>query len=686
MTGKLCKYFISAGLVCAMVSAASAQTAAQASQQPDKRAAAYYNFAMAHIFAELAGTYGYRSDYVDKAIEHYRAALDADPGASYVSEELTDLYMQSGKLRDAVTEAEDMLKRDPNNIDARRMLGRIYSRLIGDQQQNRVNEQMLHKAIEQYEKVVEKDPRDTDTWLMLGRLYKVSQDSVNSEKAYKKALDLDPDNEFALSGLALVYSDLGDSKSALDMWRRLADKDPRPQHLRALASALEQNHDYKGAVETLRRALDMAPRDSEVKKSLAEDLLLAGETDDALKLYTELAAADPNDARLQLRLSQVYRQKRDFANARAAQDRARKIDPDSLEVRYNDVNLSEAEGKTSDAIARLKEILDSTAKKSYGPPEQANRAILLERLGLLYRNNEQFPEAIDMFRKLAQLDPDAGARASAQVIDTYRQAKDFKKAEAESDAASKKYPDDRTLRAVRASLMADLGKTDEAIAATKQLLDGKNDRETWIALAQFYDKAKRFKEEEEALNAADKLSDGPDEKETVLFLRGAMFEKMKKYDEAETAFRKVLETSPQNASALNYLGYMLADRNVRLEEAHKMITRALDLEPNNGAFLDSLGWVNFRMGKLDDAEANLRQSLERVSRDPTVHDHLGDVYAQKGRLKDAIAQWEISLREWDASAKPEIDPVEVAKIQKKLEGARVRLAKEGGVSHQPPRR
>jgi tetratricopeptide (TPR) repeat protein len=689
MNGKLRTMILCSGLVSALAWSGLAQSQPAApSKQPDKQASAYYNFAMGHMYAELAATYGYRSDYVDKAIEHYRAALEADPGAGYVSEELTDLYMQSGKLRDAVTQAEEMLKANPDNLEARRMLGRIYSRLIGDQQANKVNEQMLRKAIEQYEKVVAKEPDDIDSWLMLGRLHKIAQDSVNSEKAYKKALELDPDNEFAISGLAQVYADLGDSKSALEMSKKLAEKDPRPQALRALAEAYEQVHDYKSAAQTLQRALDAAPKDPEIKKNLAQDLLMSDQTDEALKLFKEMAEAEPNDAFLQIQLSRIYRVKRDFAKAHAAQDRAREIDPDNLEVKYNEVNLLEAEGKTADAIARMKDLLNATAKKSYTAPDQANRAILLNQLAALYRENDKFPEAVETYRSIIQLDPDNGGRASAQIVETYRQAKDFHKAEQEADAALKKYPNDRTLKMVRASLLADMGRIDEAAAATKQLLDGKNDRETYLALAQVYDKGKRFKEEADAIDAAEKLCTSDDDKESVVFLRGAMYEKMNNLDAAEAQFRKVLEINPQNAGAMNYLGYMLADRNVRLQEAYKLIAKAVELEPNNGAYLDSLGWVNFRMGKLDEAEANLRQALERTSTgsDPTVRDHLGDVYLQKGRFKDAIAQWEIALREWDRSAKSEIDPVEVAKVQKKLEGARVRLAKESGVAPQAQHR
>jgi len=75
---------------------------------------------------------GNRGEYVNKAIEHYQAALKLDPSATFLSEELTDLYIQSGQLARAVTEAEALLKQNPDNLDARRVLGRIYARNIGD--------------------------------------------------------------------------------------------------------------------------------------------------------------------------------------------------------------------------------------------------------------------------------------------------------------------------------------------------------------------------------------------------------------------------------------------------------------------------------------------------------------------------------------------------------------------------
>ena len=194
-------------------------------KKPDK-SQAYYHFALGHVYAELASAYGNRGDYLTKAIENYRLAMKEDPSASFLSEELSDLYIQAGRIREAVTDAEEALKQNPNDIGARRLLGRIYTRMIGDPQQGRIDEKMLPKAIEQYQKIAELAPDDVDTWLMLGRLQKVAQNSVESEKAYKKALELDPNNEDALTGLAMVYADVGDSKSAAEMLRRVTDKNP----------------------------------------------------------------------------------------------------------------------------------------------------------------------------------------------------------------------------------------------------------------------------------------------------------------------------------------------------------------------------------------------------------------------------------------------------------------------------
>jgi tetratricopeptide (TPR) repeat protein len=297
---------------------------------------------------------------------------------------------------------------------------------------------------------------------------------------------------------------------------------------------------------------------------------------------------------------------------------------------------------------------------------------------VMLRSHDRTQEAVDTFGELSALDPTLASRSEAQIIETWRAAKEFEKAAQVADAAAAKYPEDKTIASIRASVLADMGRGEEGAQTIRKLMEGEGDRETWLQLAQIYEKAKNYEQMGKALDAAEKLSEGDDEMEMIHFMRGAMYERSKDFDNAEKSFRKVLEMNPENSSALNYLGYMFADRNVRLQEAHDLVKKALDLEPNNGAYLDSLGWIYYRMDRLPEAEAHLRRALERYSRDPVVNDHLGDVYFKQGKLKEAIAQWQAALKEWEAASKAELDPKAIAETQRKLESAKVRLAKEGG--------
>jgi tetratricopeptide (TPR) repeat protein len=644
----------------------------------DSKAAAYYHYSLGHLYAEMAGAFGNRGEYFDKAAENFRLAMKDDPGATFIAEELSDLYIQSGRLRDAVMEAEDLLKQNPNDINDRRILARIYARLIGDSQQSNIDETMLKKAIEQYQKITELDPKDVDSWLWLGRLQKISQNTPEAQKAFQAALAVDPDNEDAMTGLAMVYADEGDTKGAAELLKKVAEKDPSTRSLTTLAQYYEQVKEYALAADALRKAIDVTPDgNGDLKKSLAEDLFFSDQLDAALKAYQELADEEPKEVRWQLRVSQVYKQQHNFAKAEEAEAKAQQMAPDDIEVGYEDVILLEAEGKLPEAIKALNELLVSTERASYSSKDDlSNRARLLEMLGTLYRTNEQYPESAAAFKQLGDLDADFDPRAQAQIVETWRTAKEYQKAEQTAAAAAKKYPEDTTVLSVQASLLADLGRYDEAIAETRKMLGGKDDLSTWKALAEIYEKAKNFPETAKALDEAQKLSTSKDDRVEVEFLRGALYERMKKYDEAEAQFRKVLQLDPDNSSAMNYLGYMFADQNVRLDEAEKLISKALEVEPNNGAYMDSLGWVYFRLKKLPQAEEQLRRALQLLSRDATVHDHLGDVYFDEGRTRDAMLQWQSSVKEYQAGAPTDLDQDELAKVQKKLESARVRLARE----------
>jgi tetratricopeptide (TPR) repeat protein len=662
-------------LVAVLALSSAAVWGQNATPQVD-RASAYYYYTVAHMYADLAGQTGNR-EYVSKAIDNYKLAMKADSTSAAIGEELSDFYIQTGRAREAQNDAEEALKQNPNDLNALRLLAKIFTGQISTGPQNRLDEAMLRRAIEQYQKIVALAPKDIDSWVMLGRLQKIAMNSVESRKAYEKAIELDPDSEDALTGLALVYSDLGDTDKATELLKKLAATHPSTRSLQALAGSYEQMKQWGPAADALNQALSLNPPNAgEIKKTMAEYQLRAERYKDALQTYQDLINDDPNDAQSYLRISQIYRQLRDFPKAHEAADKARGIDPNNPEIRLNDAFILQSEGKTPEAIKTLKELLDTTQKRTYTAAERQVRSQLLMQLSALYRDADQTDLAVEALRQAADVNPERATGTSIAITETYREAHEFSKAQQEVDAALKKSPDDRDLRATRATLLAELGKTDQAVSEAKKLLGGKEDREGYLTLAAIYDKAKKFDDMGKALDQAEKLSQNSDDRLTIYFQRGAMYERMKKIDLSEQQFQKVLQMDPANAGAMNYLGYMLADRNIRLPEALDYIKKAVDKEPENGAYVDSLGWVYFRLGRLDEAEEQLRRAVQKTPHDPTVHDHLAEALMAKGKVREAVAQWQISLKEWETGSPADYDAAEVSKTKNKLENARVRLAQE----------
>jgi Tfp pilus assembly protein PilF len=208
-------------------------------------------------------------------------------------------------------------------------------------------------------------------------------------------------------------------------------------------------------------------------------------------------------------------------------------------------------------------------------------------------------------------------------------------------------------------------------------LDGSaGDFEVQLDIAQVYEESKRWADAEQAIHAAQKIQPDSSGKEMSSFLMGAIFERQKKYDQAEEEFRKVLNVNPRNASTLNYYGYMLADRGIRLEEAADLIKRALADDPNNAAYQDSLGWAYFKQNKLDEAEGLLRKAATRESHDPTILSHLGDVYAKMGKDSLAEAQWQKSLNEWHRVLPADFDSGKMAEVEQKISALKRRLAQQ----------
>ena len=651
---------------------------AQAAPRKVDKASAYYHYALAHMYEEQVAMYG-RTELANKAIEEYRQAIDADPTSEYLTAGLAELYAKTGRIRDAVMEAQDILKRDPNNLEAHKLLGRIYLRSLGDIQSGNGSQNVLKLAIEQYEQIIKIEPDSVDDHLLLGRLYKVNNDLQKAESEFKTALKLQPDSEEAVTTLALLYTEEGDSTRAAQVLSAVPDASRSAKLYSVLGYTYEQQKEYKKAIDAYRKAIALDRDNLDAIRGLAENLMNDGQSEAALEQYKVIADANPEDAQTYVRIAEIYRRSGKFDLALENLKKAQSMVPDSIDVPYNLARVYQAQGRYDDAAQILQDLLKKTEKpdNNYTQAEKNNRSVFLELLGSVYRDNNNSQLAIETFRKMLTLGDENAERGYQQIIDTYREARQWQQATDTAKEAVQKLPNDRGLKMVYASQLADMGQAEAGLQQVKALLKGKpEDREVYITLAQMYSRLKRWPDAQESLDKAEQVSSKPEDKQYVYFLRGSMYERQNKYDQAEEMFRKVLSTDPDNATALNYLGYMLADRGVKLEEALNYIKKAVNLDPANGAYLDSLGWAYFRLGKYELAEDNLLKASQHITTDPTVQDHLGDLYQKTGRLKLAAVHWERALQEWNKTVSAEVDSADVAKVQKKLESAKVKLAKE----------
>ncbi len=450
----------------------------------------------------------------------------------------------------------------------------------------------------------------------------------------------------------------------------------------ALGYTYEQQKQYKNAVEAYRHAIELDRDNLDAIRGLAENLLNDGQADAALEQYKVIADANPEDAQTYIRIAEIYRKQGKFDPALENLKKAESMVQDSIEVPYNIASIYQAQGRYDEAVPIMKDLLKKTEKSdsNYSGSAKSNRAVFLERLGTIYREQGNYTAATDVFRQMIALGGDENIeRGYQQVIDTWREAKEWQKATDVAKEAVQKLPNSRDLKMVLDAQQADMGDADKALADVHSMLKGTDeDRQIYITLAQMNTRLRRFSDAEQALDKAEQLSTKEEDKQYVWFLRGSTFERQKRYTDAETQFKKVIAGDPEHASALNYLGYMLADQNTQLDEALGYIKHAVNLDPANGAYLDSLGWAYFRLGKYDLAEENLLKASQKINTDPTVHDHLGDLYQKTGRLKLAAANWERALTEWNRTISSEVDPGDVARVQKKLDSAKMKLAKEEG--------
>ena len=651
----------------------------------DKQAEAYYDFTLGHYYQQQYEIKSHADD-ANRSIEFFKKAYALDPNSPQIGEDLAEIYFQSQHIRDAVIEAQSILAKDPDNLPARRLLARIYVRTLGDLSDTSGQRDTLARATEQYTEILRLDPTDADASLWLARLYRLQNEHDKAEAVLRELLSREPENENGVEQLTQLLLDEGKSQEAITSLQTILARAPTASLWDSLGDAYTQTHDLPNAEMAYRKAIELAPDEISHYRGLAQTLLGEEKYPEALEQYQRLASMEADDPENYLRLAEIYLQMKQLDKAEQNVLLAKQRAPGNLEVIYYESTIYEAEQRFDDSIRVLSDAVTAVkAESEFTPSRRRTLAILYQQLGQLYRETSNFMAAENTFEEMQRLGPEEDQRARAMLIDTYRMAHDLPKALDASRKAIEAYPKERSFKISQAFLYGDNAQTDMGAAALHQLLDGTpGDFEIQIDLGQLYQQGRRWTEAEQALHAAEMLSRQPSEKEMAAFLLGGVFERQKKFDQAEKQFQAVLQENPSNAAVLNYYGYMLADRGVRLDEAIALIKRALDEDPSNSAYQDSLGWAYFKQNNLAEAEQWLQKALSHGAHDAEMLSHLGDIYAKAGMDTLAEAEWQKSLDEWRHVMPGDMEPGKIAELEQKTNQIKRRLAQQKTPSDAKP--
>ncbi len=659
---------------------------AQSSPATDQRAQAYYNVTMGHLYEQEFESSGHADDAA-KAIDFYKKAYAIDPASPEIGEDLAEMYFLAHRSREAITEAEDVIRRNPNDLSARRLLARIYIRSLGDLNNSAEQQQTITAAIAQLREIVRLDASDGESALWLARLLRLDNEDDQAEQVLRALMARDPQNKGAVEQLSQLFLDRSDPQQAVSLLEAFVQHAPSADLYDRLGDAYQQMQQAGKSEEAYRQAVALDPEQAEHRRHLAQSLFEQAKYAAALGEYEKLVELEPDSATNHLRISEIYRRMRQFDKAEEQILAAKKLAPGNLEVIYNQAAVYEAEERYDQAVQVLSNaVAELKSESEFAPARRRSLAILYQLLGQLYRDEQNYQAAINTFEEMVRLGPEEDLRARLLIVDTYRADRDLPHAFDAVSKALSEHPHDRGLLISQAVLYGENKQPELAAQDLQPLLENSpNDLEIYSSLAQVYTESRRFSDAEKAVRSAEKLARTPTEKETVGFLLGGMYERQKKYEQAEQAFKSVLALDSRNAPTLNYFGYMLAERGQRLDEAADMLRRALEIDPSNAAYLDSMGWIYYKQNNLPEAEKYIRKAIGRESHDPTMLTHLGDVLAKSGRPELAAVEWEKSLNEWHRAVPAEFEADKVMELEQKISSVKRHLAQQKSPAAETPR-
>lgn len=458
-------------------------------------------------------------------------------------------------------------------------------------------------------------------------------------KEYEAALQLDPESAFMYQQAAELALEMGSTDRALELARRFADLSPENHQAHyLLANVHWARGEFDAARRSFERTLELKPDYQEALFALG-NLLSAQSPGAARKYLKDYLANNPENASEAEYQMAVLEQKAGRLEEAAAHLRSSiELEPENMQARFSLAQLYEARRDTEAALGQYLEILE----------RDPQNVPLLNHVGEIYYLKDDLAGARERFERAKAIAPSNPA-ACLWLALLAEQEEDFKAA-AEHLTDSSALPQDPALHLRLSYYLTQDDRLKEAV----QTLERAHRRwpKNWelaYFLALGYDDLKQPAKAVSLMRQV--VAQRPDHRD-ARFQLGALHEKTGDIAAAEAEFRELLSLYPHDASALNYLGYSLADRGLKLDEARAFIEKAVELKPDHGAYVDSLGWVYFRQGRLPEAREAMEEAVRLLPGDDVVWSHLAEVYTAQGADEEAFRAWKQA--QFLAPAKPEL--------------------------------
>ena len=490
-----------------------------------------------------------------------------------------------------------------------------------------------------------------------------SGDIETSLKHYRLAAKSIEDSRIAArtAYIALYGEHYDEALVALDRWREL---EPGAADLPGMYATtylkLAQPEKAVPYIEEMLSATDQASVNAAmlVKQLLAED----ASTKDAYLVLQQINNKEDKNKHLLILQSRYAAELKKYDESLAILDQVLEIDPSMHEVSIIKARILFALGKHEEASALMKQVLEefpdnNALRLQYARMlvEQQNLKAATEQYSILHENQPEdgeialslallniemnnIEEAIVALEHLIEIDKNVSI-ANYYLARIAQSQGDNKQAIAYYlRVKNGDYTFDAQLRI--GILLSILGKSDEGLAKLEALAEAQSNWDlrvkAYLAQGEVLRSQQRYKEGVEMYSRALQQNR---EDTNLLYARGLMAEKVDRLDMAEADLLKVISKEPDNADALNALGYTLADRTSRYKEALEYINRAAELVPDEPAILDSLGWVSYRLGRMDDALKWLSRAFEKLE-DAEIAAHYGEVLWHSNQKDKAREVWD----------------------------------------------